>query len=68
MRGISRKQLRCSLLDEDCKNAEIVTHLDGESDNRVFCLGLYIETTCWEIKDKCFKCPAFVLNAEIIKE
>ena len=63
-KAIKSQIQRGKTLDDDCRKANITTHEYGMDDNRVFCFGLYEETSESEIRKKCAECSAFVLNAE----
>ena len=61
---ISRAKLRGKPLDSDCNRAHRTTHEYGVEDDRVYCYGLYEDTSDWKIREKCRECGAYVDNAK----
>lgn len=61
LRGRSKQ--RGYKLDDDCYQAQISKHECGQSDKRIFCLGLIDMSTELPV-EKCIQCKAYAYNAE----
>lgn len=65
---ISRAVIRGERLSKECLFAKTTSGEYGPKDNRIFCYGLYAKQSETDTREECWKCKAFIENAEPLNE